>query len=41
MDGEMIDEGTAVLIIEELEKFEKILFDFSYLKQQDAYDAKI
>jgi hypothetical protein len=41
MDGEMIDEGTADLIIKELKKYETILFDFSYLKQQDAYDAKI
>ena len=37
----MIDQNTAKLILDELKKYETILFGFDYLKQQDEYDRRI
>jgi len=41
MDGEAIDQSTASLILQELRRYESILFSFEYLKAQDAFDQKI
>ena len=41
MDGEAIDQSTASLILQELRRYESILFGFEYLKAQDAFDQKI
>jgi len=41
MDGEAIDQSTASLILQELRRYESILFAFEYLKAQDAFDQKI
>lgn len=37
----MIDQGTASLILAELKKYEGILFNFDYLKNQDQFDQRI
>jgi hypothetical protein len=41
MDGEAIDSNTASLILNELRRYETILFGFEYLKAQEAFDQKI
>jgi WASH complex subunit strumpellin len=41
VNGEVVDAATASLLYYEQKKYEQILFDFSYLKNQDQYDAKI
>ena len=41
MDGEAIDQSTASLILQELRRYESILFGFEYLKAQDSFDQKI
>jgi hypothetical protein len=41
INGEAIDAATANLLYYEQKKYENILFDFQYLKNQDIYDAKI
>lgn len=41
INGEPVDAATANLLYYEQKKYEAILFDFSYLKNQDIYDAKI
>lgn len=41
INGEVIDAATANLLYFEQKKYENILFDFAYLKNQDVFDAKI
>jgi hypothetical protein len=37
----MIDQNTASLILQDLKRYESILFNFDYLKDQEAYDQRI
>ena len=41
INGEVVDAATASLLYYEQKKYEQILFDFAYLKNQDQFDAKI
>ena len=41
IDGEALDQNMASLILAEQKKYESILFDFQYLKNQDAFDNRI
>mmetsp|Transcript_109148 Transcript_109148/g.151019 ORF Transcript_109148/g.151019 Transcript_109148/m.151019 type:complete len:105 (+) Transcript_109148:60-374(+) len=40
-DGEQLDAATAKLYYYEQQKYSQILFDLSYIKQQDYYDDVI